>query len=229
MYLRSINSLFRVIVLALLGIAAAAAQTQDISGNHLLNGSFRFRYVAVQSVDGNYNPTDITATYGTIAFDGAGNYTIAGTSVDNGVSGGAAEPLNLSGTYAIGANGAGYLTNPLYPTDPDAYIYGAVAQGVYTGSSTESEDDSNVLNDIFVAIPTGPAPTNAAFTSPYQTGLPDFPGGNSSANKNALFELSPNGQGGFGTIALSGQAADQSATSVTQSIAGAAYNFNGDG
>ena len=30
-----------------------------------------------------FNPTEITAIYGTITFDGAGNYTIAGTTVDN--------------------------------------------------------------------------------------------------------------------------------------------------
>ncbi len=213
---------------AVLGIAGAAAQTQDNSGNHLLNGSFRFRYVAVQSVDSKYNPTDITATYGAISFDGAGNYTIAGTSVDNGVSSGAPKPLNLSGTYAIGANGAGYITNPLYPADFNAYIYGAVAQGVYTGSSTESQGDNNTLNDIFVAIPIGPPPTNATFASSWQTGLLDFPEAGSSAVRNALFELSADGKGGFGPIAVTGQAAGQTG-SLTQSITGATYNFSGDG
>ncbi len=229
MYSRQIKSLFRVTVLASFGLGIAAAQTQDTSGNGTLKGSYRFRHLAVQLVDANFNPTDITAVYGTITFDGAGHYSITGTSVDNGVSSGAPQPLSISGTYAIGSNGAGYLTNPLYPTDPDAYIYGAVAQGVYTGSSTESQGDGNTLNDIFIAIPVGSPPTNASFTSSYQTGLLDFTGANSTAVKDALYELTPNGQGGFGTITLNGQAADQNAATVTQSITGATYNFNSDG
>jgi len=171
----------------------------------------------------------MTAAFGTIAFDGAGHYTLTGTSVDSGVSAGAPQPLTLIGTYAIGSNGLGYLLNPLYPTDADAYIYGAVAQGIYTGSSTEAGADGNVLNDIFIAIPAGSPPTNASFTTSYQTGILDFTGDGSTAVKNALFELSPNGKGGLGAINLSGQAADQSATTVTQSITGATYNFNADG
>ncbi len=145
------------------------------------------------------------------------------------ISSGAPQPLNTSGTYAIGSNGTGYLTNELYPGDPFAYINGAVAQGVFTGSSTESQGDMNTLNDIFIAIPAGAPPTNASFTSAYQTGLLDFTGAGSAAIKNALFELTPNGQGGFGAINLNGQASNQSADSVTQSITGATYNFNGDG
>src|SRR5450759_1813286 len=134
MHLRKNKSIFPLVAMAVFGLAVADGQTQDTSGNGLLNGSFRFRHVAVQEVDANYNPTQITATYGTITFDGAGNYTITGTTVDNTVLGGAPQPLSVTGTYAIGANGAGYLANPLYPNDSYDYIYGAVSQGVYTGS-----------------------------------------------------------------------------------------------
>jgi hypothetical protein len=179
--------------IAAFGLASAAAQTQDNSGDGLLKGSFRFRHVAVQIVDEYYNPSDITAVYGTITFDGAGNYTLAGTSIDNGVANGAPQALNLNGTYAIGSNGLGYLINPLYPTDVNALIYGAVAQGVFIGSSTESEGDQNELNDIFIAIPVGSPPTNAAFTASYQTGLLDFTSPGSTAIKNAMFALNPDG------------------------------------
>jgi len=221
--------LFRTATLAVFGLAIAAAQTQDTSGNSLLKGTFQYRHVAVLNVDESFNPTEIAATYGAIKFDGAGNYTIAGTTVDNTVSGGVPQTLNVTGTYAIGSNGAGYVANPLFPTDYNEYIYGAVAQGVYTGSSTESEEEDNVLNDIFVAIPASSAPTNASFTTPYQTGLLDFTGGGPTAIKNALFELIPNGKGGFGTISLNGQAANQSANLLTQTVTGATYNFNSDG
>jgi uncharacterized protein (TIGR03437 family) len=213
----------------MLSLASAAGQTQDTSGNGMLKGTYEFRHLAVQIVDANFNPTDMTAVYGTITFDGAGNYTITGTQVDNGVANGTPQPLNISGTYAIGSNGIGYISNELYPNDQFDYINGAVAQGVFTGSSTESQGEMNTLNDIFIAIPTGAAPTNASFTAPYQTGLIDFQGANSSAIMNALFELTPNGKGGFGAINLNGQASNQSAATVQQSITGATYNFNSDG
>ncbi len=229
MFSSAIRHFFPVIVAAGLCASGAMAQTQDISGNAQLNGVFRFRHVAVQNVDSNFNPTQITASYGTITFDGKGKYAVVGFSVDNTVAAGVAKPLAVSGTYAIGANGAGYVSDPLYPTDVHDYIYGAVAQGIYTGSSTESEDESFILNDVFVAIPVGTALTNAGFTTQYQGGLLDFgtPGGNGI--KDALFALTPDGKGGLGTITLSGQAAAQGSTAISQSIAGATYNFAADG
>jgi len=221
--------LFRVMILAVVGLATAAGQTQDTSGDGLLKGSFRFRHVAIVNVDVNFNPTEIKASYGTITFDGAGNYAISGDTLDSAVSSGAPQSLSVNGTYAIGSNGAGYIANPLNPADANIYVFGAVSQGVYTGSSTESGLEGSIMNDIFIAMPVGAAPTNASFTTPYQTGLLDFTGADSTAIKNALFELSPNGQGGFGTINLNGQASDQSATSLVQSTTGATYNFNSDG
>jgi uncharacterized protein (TIGR03437 family) len=212
-----------------LGIGLAAGQTQDNSKNSLLKGKFAFRHLAVQNIDSNFDPSEVTASFGTITFDGAGNYTIAGSSVDNTVAGGAAQPLNVTGTYAIGSNGAGYIANPLFPTDNNLYVYGAVSQGVYTGSSTESFGDGYIMNDTFIAIPLGTAPTNASFTSSYQTGLIDFTGGGATAIKNALFGLSPKGNGSFGTISFNGQASNLSATTVKQTTTGATYNFNGDG
>jgi len=217
------------LLLIAVSLAVATGQTPDTSGNGLLMGSYRFRHVAVQNVDQSLNPTEVTASYGTITFDGAGNYTIAGTTVDNTVSSGSPQALNVTGTYAVGANGAGFIANPLYPTNVNDYVYGAVSQGVYTGSSTESEQDDNILNDIFIAIPVGSAaPSNASFTSTYQTGLIDFANGGSAAIKNALLNLTPNGAGGFGAITLNGQASNQNANSLSQTITGAAYNFNSD-
>lgn len=223
----------RVALLSVLAVAAATAQTQDTSGNGMLKGAYNFRHIAVQIVDANGNPTDITAVYGTITFDGAGNYTMNATSIDNGVAGGAPQPLTQSGTYAVGSNGLGYLINELYPSDPNANIYGAVAQGVFSGSSTESQEDGNTLNDIFIAIPaSATAPVNAGFTSAYQTGVLDFPGADSSAIKNALFELIPDGKGNVGAFTLTGQAANvqtRNGQALTQSVSGATYSFNSDG
>lgn len=218
------------VVVAAFGLAVANGQTQDVSGNGLLKGNYQFRNVAVQKVDGNSNPTQVTATYGVIAFDGNGNYTVTGTQVDNTVSGGSPQPFTSSGTYAIGSNGAGYVSSPLYQGDSYDYEYGAVSQGVFAGSATEAEGEGYVLNDIFIAIPVGTAPTNASFTSAYQTGLLDFQGGTSNSIMNALFALSPDGKGGLGTITLNGQASNQTASAtLKQTITGATYNFGSNG
>ena len=228
MNLRQKHSRFVAAATMLWGLAAFG-QTPDNSQNALLKGTYQFRHVAVQNVDSSNDPSEVTATYGTITFDGAGNYTITGaTSLDNTVSGGA-QPLNATGTYAIGANGLGYIANPLYPTDAYDYLYGAVTQGVFVGSATESQDEGYILNDLFIAIPSGAAPTNASFTAAYQTGLIDFAGGTAASIKNALFQLAPNGKGGFGTITLNGQASNQTNSTLTQTVTGATYAFNSDG
>src|SRR5579872_7331218 len=105
MYLR--QSRFLLAIPVMLSLAIASGQTQDNSGNGLLKGKFVFRHLAVQNIDANFDPSEITASSGTITFDGNGKYTIAGTSVDNTVSGGAPQPLSVTGTYAIGSNGTG--------------------------------------------------------------------------------------------------------------------------
>src|SRR5579863_5763056 len=98
---RPIQSLFSVALLSMFSLAGASGQTQDTSGNSMLKGTFEFRHLAVQLVDAGFNPTDMTAVYGKITFDGAGKYTVAATSMDKLVANGAPQALNLSGTYAI--------------------------------------------------------------------------------------------------------------------------------
>ncbi len=229
MDLRQIRFLFPVMAVSMFCAAGLYGQTPDSSGNGLLKGSFRFRHIAVQVVDTSYNPSDISGVYGTITFDGAGNYTLSGTMLDNLLTNGLPQALNVTATYAIGSSGSGYIVNPLYPSDFNALIYGNVSQGVFAGSSTESYGDGNTLNDIFVAIPVGTAPSNAGFTASYQTGLLDFTGGGTTAIMNALFQLVPDGKGGFGTITLNGQASNQTAATLNQSVKGATYNFGTDG
>lgn len=225
----------RTLFVAAATMGLAFAQTQDSSGDGLLKGTFNFRYLAVEIVDANNDPTDITSMYGTITFDGAGNYTGSATSIDYAVDNGTAQSLALSGQYFIGANGTGYLTNPipLFSSDPNYAVNGAVAQGVFTGSSTESEQDINELNDIFIAIPAGTPPTNASFTNSYQTVVLDFPGATSDSEKNAQFQLAPDGKGGLGNIVITGQAnnvvSGNNTGTLSQTSSGATYNFNTDG
>jgi uncharacterized protein (TIGR03437 family) len=208
-------------------LGSVHGQTLDNSGNGMLNGGFRFRQVAALAYDNNGFVTQVRAAYGAITFDGAGNYTITGSYIDNTVSKGAPQTLSVNGTYVIGSNGTGYIANPFAPTTASSRIYGAVAQGVFTGSSTE---EINVyLNDLFVAIPVGSPPTNSSFTGSYWAGVLDFTGASDAALKNAMFQLNPNGQGGFGNITVTGQDYSVNSNSITQTVAGGTYSFAGDG
>jgi uncharacterized protein (TIGR03437 family) len=212
----------RVIAFAALAAASAFAQNLDSSGNGLLKGAFHFRQLQVSAFDQTAGDvTEAVAIAGTITFDGAGKYTVTGTSVDNTVSGGSPQTINTTGTYTIGANGFGFIVNPIDASDT---VFGSVGQGVFVGSSTEG----NVANT-FIAIPAGTAPTNATFTASYWAGLIDFSGASGTGLKNALFQLTPNGQGTFGTITLKGQAESQSSSALTQTASGATYTFPGDG
>jgi uncharacterized protein (TIGR03437 family) len=229
------KTLLQLATIAAIGTVVLNGQTADSSGNSLLKGAYRFRQVAVLNVNQTtFNPTEICAAFGVITFDGVKSFTLAGGYVDNMISGGAPQnfPANLTGTYQIGANGIGAIQSPMnvilssiYQTATSNFVYGAVAQGVFTGSDTEIGD----VNDIFIAIPVSTPPTNASFTKGYSVGLLDFTGASSAAIKNALFNLNPNGAGGLGSITLTGQAANQSSNGVTQTVSGATYNFATDG
>ncbi len=222
------KTLLKFAAVAALGTAVLYGQNQDTSGDSMLKGAYRFRQVAILNINSTTgSPSEIATAFGVITFDGAGNYTIAGTYQDPTVSNGAPQafPAASGATYAIGNNGLGYVVSPvagviLGATDG---IFGSVAQGVFTGSDTETGE----VNDIFIAIPVSTAPTNASFKTAYSVGLLDFTGGVGAAVKNALFNLTPNGAGGLGTITLTGQAANQSAATITQTVTGATYNFGG--
>jgi len=213
-------------LMTVLGGALASAQNLDSSGNGLLKGAFRFRQVAILNYDQNGFVTQVRAAFGTISFDGAGNYSVAGNYIDNTKSSGASQALTVTGTYVIGANGTGYIANPLAPTNSADWIYGAVAQGAFTGSTTE--ETQIYLNDLFVAIPAG-SPTNSSFTSPYWIGVMDFTNASDQSVKNGMFQLTPNGSGGLGTITVTGQDYNAASNPVTQTTSGATYSFAADG
>jgi uncharacterized protein (TIGR03437 family) len=227
--------LSKLAVVSLLGTPALFALTcgGDISGNSTLKGSYRFRNVITINYDPNTgNVTETLAVSGVIAFNGAGGYSVTGTFVDNTSNSGKPQTLPAtSACYAIGANGAGYMVNPsllaIYGSNYVVYDYGAVSQGVFSGSMTEAS--STGVADLFIAMPAG-VPTNATFNTPYWTGVEDFTSGLSTHLKNGLFKLAPNGSGGLGGFTITGQDASQgSGTTLTQTSAGGSYSFAGDG
>ncbi len=222
---------------------APLSLAQDASGNGMLKGGYRFRYVAPVNYNPNGGINEVLAAEGEIDFDGAGNYSIAQGSQyrDNTLSGGnqQAFPFGTTGTYAISAAGIGYIQNPLASIDSSLQVseFGTVSDGVFTGSATESVGETSsaggtgiAINDLFVVMAVGTPPTNSTFTSPYWLGVLDFFGGSDAQIKNAIVEINPNGSGGLGTLAVSGSINNfQSGKLLSQTVNGATYNFAPDG
>src|SRR5277367_5825139 len=106
------------------GQAFAQGLVWDSTGDSMLNGTYYFREALWQaSASSGGALSEAAALYGTISFTGTGSYTITGTLLDLG-AGTSTPGETITGTYAIGAGGFGYLTHPLIS---GAQIRGMVA------------------------------------------------------------------------------------------------------
>lgn len=188
----------------------ASAQAFDSSGNHLLNGGYYFREVA-------YTSNVDVALYGSITFDGNGNYSITGTTWDD--SSYENQSYSASGTYVISASGYGYLqSNGLLSAlgSSNPVTHGLVSNGIFVASSTESG-----INDLFIAAPIasqGTGTLNGAYTLSYMDPIGEITQGTPF---DALLTMSSNGGGGIGTVNVT--AYSSSSTPTTQSISGVKY------
>jgi uncharacterized protein (TIGR03437 family) len=153
----------------------------DSSGNSMLSGNYYFREVIYDSSGG-----DAYTLYGTVSFTGTGSYTMSATEID--VVQGEGQTGTISGSYAIGAGGFGYLTNPL---SSGVQIRGMVSNGVFIGSATEGG-----FNDLFVAgqIPST-VPTASTFNGTYSMVYLNYSSALDGAPYDGQFTLSPNGAG----------------------------------
>ena len=184
--------------LALLLFAAtgwnAAAQGWDTSGNKLLNGKFYFREVFYILQDGYGDLSQAIALYGTVTFDGNGNYTMTASGYDSSQG---PESGTLTGTYSISASGYGFISNPLSSGD---YVYGLVSQqGIFVGSSTESG-----FNDLFVAAPFSSQTALSTFKGSYWIADMDLSGFSPAYTISSMFQVNPDGAGNLGNIAVTG-------------------------
>ncbi|MCZ2149962.1 MAG: hypothetical protein LC126_19555 [Bryobacterales bacterium] len=206
-------------LLLLLPCYTAQAQSQntipwDNSGNSQLNGLYNFRQVVWIVGDNAGNLSRSVALYGTINFDGNGNYSLNATVSDSTASG--LQSHNLSGSYTISAAGLGYMDNPALDKGT---VFGLVAQGVFVGSSTEDG-----INDMFIAAPAGATPpTTSSFRGSYWVAEFNFPTTTAQA-RDALFRINPDGQGSLGAINAIGYIGNSGAK-ITQTVNGALYAF----
>jgi uncharacterized protein (TIGR03437 family) len=176
----------------------ARAQTFDNSGNGMLKGSYYFRQVYLYG-----NGSDASAAFGEITFNGSGSYTLSASAIDYSQGSGT---LTTSGTYTISASGLGYITNPLASGSANV-IYGLVSQGIFIGSSTQNPSG---FNDLFIAAPIGSA--TPAFSGTYSVAFMDLGLGISGK-----YQLSPNGSGSLGTVAVSYYGVNSSGATFTGS------------
>jgi len=190
----------------------------DTSGNGMLTGTYNFREVLwISELQASNTLNEAASQYGTITFDGQGNYSAvvsAFSSTDNAVTN-----YTRSGTYAISASGFGFIRR--VASDGD-YVYGAVANGVFIGSGTESG-----FNNLFVAArqPTI-ALTSANFNQRYTVAYANVATPNLAQVRDATFQINPNGQGSLGTVAVSGYAGGNYAP-ISQTINNATYTVTG--
>ncbi len=140
----------RVLTLSLFLSTLAATGFGQVLSNSSLTGKYFVRHVEF-TTDANNNATDARSIFGTIIFDGAGNYAIAGQQVI-----GTAPPsaFSVNGTYTMSPAGTVALTNPQNSALTINARFGTEA---VQGSST---DAAGSVFDTFVAIP---APSISAF------------------------------------------------------------------
>lgn len=203
----------------MLPAAAQGVIPWDTSGNGMLTGNYNFRHI-VYTTDQNGNLTRLSALYGTIAFDGAGNYSLNGQLSDSQTSAGAPQPYQVTGTYTIQSNGLGIIASPLFSNEDETGLVGQ--GGVFVGSDTEGQ-----VNDVFVAIPAGAsAAVNSTFQGKYWVAYLNLPGADPSQARDAFFALNANGSGGITGNTVAAGYIGASSAPINQAIQGAGYSFS---
>lgn len=194
-----------------------SAQTLVSSGDAKLSGGYYVREVLYF-----YSPADTELVQtmnvqGTMTFDGVGDYSFTGTTLDSAETPTVeVQQFSSSGTYIIDGGGQGYVTGLAFPGDQ---IIGMVSpNGVFIGSAV---GNSNGYNDLFIAAPIGSASaTNSTLNGSYTVAYfdPTVPG-------DALFNMTANGSGSIGNVSVTTYSGT-SATAASESLSGVTYSFS---
>jgi len=202
-------------IMAAVGIAASG----QVSDNTSLNGKYYFRQVLLVT-DGTANVSDTRTAFGTLTFDGKGNFSVTGQQL---IGTAAAVSLTASGTYAVKPGGFVTMTNPLRS---DAKVNARLGVGALMGSSTEA---GNTIFDLLLAIPAAQNVSTATVNGPYWISSLEFPGGGVASVRDTNFKLTANGSGSFSESAVTGQAANLQNKLQTQTVGPITYSVSPDG
>jgi hypothetical protein len=187
----------RIALLVFVSLPLFAQQPEwDTTGNGLLTGTYNFREVLwIAELQGGNDLNEAASQFGTITFDGRGNYTMSATQWSSNPN--ASGPYARAGTYAISASGHGFIRRT--SSDGD-YVYGSVANGVFIGSGTESG-----FNNLFIAARQSTTPvTTASFNQRYSVAYTNLPTTSLTQIRDAIFQIAPNGAGSLGSISVTG-------------------------
>jgi uncharacterized protein (TIGR03437 family) len=208
-------------LLMVLAPARVQAQSFDTSGTANLTGQYLFRYVNFFN-DQTGNLQESCSISGTIAFDGAGKYTLSNTQLfDSAGKAGTGSCATLGGgTYGVQSNGIAQLDNPLYP----ATLFGTFSQPVVIASSTEDD-----YFDLFIAVQ---APltsfSNSNLSGAFTVGTLDFLNASASLARQGYFTLNADGNGKIAAFTVTGSAANvKSGSTISQSVAASTYSLSG--
>ena len=202
---------YSIAMLAFAGIAAG-----QVSNNASLNGQYYFRQVLLITDASGSNVTDTRSGFGTLTFDGNGNFTINGQQL---IGTSAPAALTGSGTYSVKAGGFTTLSNPLRS---GATVNARLGVGALVGSSTEA---GPTVFDLFVAVP---AASLGNLSGPYWISSLEFPNGGTTNIRNTNFKLTANGAGAFAETTVTGQAKNLGNVLSTQTVPPMTYLSSGN-
>jgi uncharacterized protein (TIGR03437 family) len=211
---------FARLLMLLAAAGAVHAQTWDTSGNSMLSGAYYFRQLYYVLGDNYGDLSEAVTLYGTITFDGNGNYSITGAEALDSSQGYGS--FTTTGRYSIGAGGYGFITSPYVTGD---YVYGVVsANGVFIGSTT---DTTYGYNDMLVAAPlASPAPTISSFTGTWIGAVLDMTGGSPDYELSYVFTINPNGNGALNVVSINGYVGSSTQLYTQTGTSGLTYTFS---
>lgn len=206
------KTFWRAMAILAVTILPASAQVWDFTGNNLMSGVYNFRELITVDSTGTGSVSRAIILTGTMTFNSAsGTYAISANVVDSSNGSGS---YNDTGAYSIAPNGQGFMDHPYLTTGS---LHGLVSNGIFIGSSTE-----NRVNDLFIAVPASSATVgtlSGSYTMDYYT-----VGGSSANSYDSIAQLTANGTGSIGTVAVKTYLGS-TATTVNQNETGVGYSF----
>ena len=194
-----------------------AQQTFDTSGDGMLKGAYFVRQVLTQPDPTSSAILQAVSLTGTMTFDGNGNYSFSGQELNSASV--IPSPYTTTGVYAVSSSGLAQIQTPIDMDSADTEYGGVGATGAVVASATEGQ-----YNDIFIAIPEGPA---SGVQGSYQVGFINYLEANLSYVRDGYFTMTSNGSGSFGSATVNGAMANQGGSSTSQALSGVSYSFSG--
>jgi uncharacterized protein (TIGR03437 family) len=197
-------------------VCGCAILPADVLSNKSLTGKYSFREVLLVT-----DASQTLTAFGTMTFDGNGNFTYSGQQLS-----GNAAPASASGngTYSVEPSGLATISDPLRS---GTTINVRVGANAVVGSNTEA--GNNVVS-MFAAVAAPASATNAGtLNGPYRVASLEFANGSFNTRRETFFQMSPNGSGSLGNPSILGEASNLGDTQTTQAVSGATYTVNSDG